>query len=606
MNLAKTKSLKEAYLGDYIQTLQENYGLNARDQHILKPSTIKAQTQRVTRASRAGKRDTSSGKGSPYSKKTILSTASTEVSTSTSNMPTEASTFTSNMSIEDSTSTPNMPTEVFTSTSNMVTGSFSPITSIVTNVSKASSNISVDTSYTTSNTPTKVSDIVNSSMATEDAVSNSRMIAEASISSNNKSTTTGIPKKNAKSSKKGTKSSKQNSPVYYPLNHNIDKTYAKDIDCPIKYKQALESIIPEYLLPHGNNDLFSLLPEFFKAKNLMVYLGQNDTGTPIHRDLCGTMGHNIMTMGSPGAYAEWSFVLHEDREKLASVLDISKTERRKTKRGMNTRGSDNSVTKSSFLESDRAWLTYFKTKNSDFTVQVVLQRPGDLVIVPSRAYHQVRNVGVSIKVAWNRVTAQTLDYAFEDQLPLYRIINRPEVYKCKTIVHFTLEAWYKQLESIKGAGFEELNKLPILRYGRESFINDSKKLLSLFLHKIIAPEWLPTEGCSDLINTDSLEETFIIKCDFCHTDVYHRYYHCEACEGYDLCMYCYAAGRSCRHVADMKMRQGSQKLTSSLDLYKRFIGLVNFVFNEEILVDESDCLSRYVSFILFYSVLFYY
>ncbi|KAI9364826.1 hypothetical protein BD770DRAFT_293735, partial [Pilaira anomala] len=188
--------------------------------------------------------------------------------------------------------------------------------------------------------------------------------------------------------------------------------YAKDIDCPDKYRQALESFIPEYLLPHGNNDLFSLLPEFFQAKNLMVYLGQDNTGTPIHRDLCGTMGHNIMTMGSPGAYAEWNFVLHEDREKLAS---------------------------SSFLESDRAWLTYFKTKNSDFTVQVILQRPGDLVIVPSRAYHQVRNVGVSIKVAWNRVTAQTLDYAFEDQLPLYRIINRPEVYKCKTIVHFTLE-----------------------------------------------------------------------------------------------------------------------------------------------------------------------
>lgn len=378
---------------------------------------------------------------------------------------------------------------------------------------------------------------------------------------------------------------------YKILGPKIDKIYAKDIECPKEYTQAIQDVIPEYLLPLGNNDLFSLLPKLFQAKNFMCYLGQDQTGTPIHRDLCGTMGHNIMTMGSPGAYAEWLIVVNKDREKLASVLELSKTELKKTNRYKPYKRVDNgeSVTKSSFLESDRAWLSAYKVNKSNFTVQVIIQKPGDLVIVPSRAYHQVRNVGVSLKLAWNRITAQTLEYAFEDQLPLYRIINRPEVYKCKAIVSFTIKEWYNQLLSTKKDPTKELDQLPALRYGRESFIKDSKILLNIFLKEIIGPDWLPQDP---KITTDKKGEVCIIKCDFCHTDIFHRYYHCEACDGYDICMYCYSIGRSCRHVNGMVMRQGYKKLTESLVLYKKFIELVNSVFNEQVVTDESDRLNR--------------
>ncbi|KAG2230852.1 hypothetical protein INT48_009233, partial [Thamnidium elegans] len=377
---------------------------------------------------------------------------------------------------------------------------------------------------------------------------------------------------------------------YKILGTKIDKMYAKDIECPQEYTQAIQDVIPEYLLPLGNNDLFSLLPQLFQAKNFMCYLGQDQTGTPIHRDLCGTMGHNIMTMGSPGAYAEWLIVVNKDREKLASVLELSKTERKKINRYKPDKRLDQgkSVTKSSFLESDRAWLSAFKVNKSDFPVQVIIQKPGDLVIVPSRAYHQVRNVGVSIKLAWNRITAQTLEYAFEDQLPLYRIINRPEVYKCKAIVSFTINEWYNQLLTIKNNPTKELDQLPALRYGRESFIKDSKILLNIFLKEIIEPDWLPEDPN---ITTDKEGEVCIIKCDFCHTDIFHRYYHCEDCDGYDICMYCYSIGRSCRHVNGMVMRQGYRKLTESLELYKGFVELVNSIFNEEVVIDGSDCLN---------------
>ncbi|KAI9254746.1 hypothetical protein EDC94DRAFT_618323 [Helicostylum pulchrum] len=406
---------------------------------------------------------------------------------------------------------------------------------------------------------------------------------------NSPTTTTNI--KSKLNVPKGNKNKNKQAREYQILGAQINKMYAKDIESPQEYAQAIQNLIPEYLLPLGNNDLFSLLPKLFQAKNFMCYLGQDQTGTPIHRDLCGTMGHNIMTMGSPGAYAEWLIVVNKDREKLASVLELSKTERKKTNRYKQHKGMDNgkSVTKSSFLESDRAWLSSYKVNKSDFTVQVIIQKPGDLVIVPSRAYHQVRNVGVSIKLAWNRITAQTLEYAFEDQLPLYRIINRPEVYKCKAIVSFTIKEWYNQLLRIKKDPTKELDQLPALRYGRESFLKDCKILLNIFLKEIIEPDWLPQDP---KITTDKKGEMCIIKCDFCHTDIFHRYYHCEACDGYDICMYCYSIGRSCRHVNGMVMRQGYKKLTESLALYKGFVELVNSVFNEQAVIDESDRLSR--------------
>lgn len=110
------------------------------------------------------------------------------------------------------------------------------------------------------------------------------------------------------------------------------------------------------------------------------------------------MGHNIMAMVTLGAYAEWIFVLNEERNMLDYCL--KETADDNTINNLQKLNTNNSLTKSSSMESDRAWLQQSTIKEINLNAQVVIQCPGDLVIVPIRAYHQVRKVGISVKIAW--------------------------------------------------------------------------------------------------------------------------------------------------------------------------------------------------------------
>lgn len=360
--------------------------------------------------------------------------------------------------------------------------------------------------------------------------------------------------------------------------NSTQRVYAKDITCPEQYKASMEKIVPDYLLPHGPDDLFSILPSRFRAENLMCYLGQDNTGTPIHRDLCGTMGHNLMTMGDENSFAEWIIIENQYRDNLAAILRPSQTDD-----AVADLSSPPRHTKSSFMESDRAWLHNSMLENAQFQAQVIVQRPGDLVIIPSRAYHQVRNVGVSVKIAWNRITAQTLQYAFEDQLPLYQTINRPEVYKCKAIVQLTIQEWNKGLKEMKNTKgkhtrFSKSHGLQT-NTNRTNFFDNSTILLDLFLTELIKPEMLYQ---THKIATDEKDEVFTVRCDFCYSDIFHRYYHCNACDNYDLCLNCYSMGRSCKHATEMTMYQSPRKLNVYLSLYKEYVKNLNEVIGSRI------------------------
>lgn len=68
----------------------------------------------------------------------------------------------------------------------------------------------------------------------------------------------------------------------------------------------------------------------------------------------------------------------------------------------------------------------------------------------------------------DRIAPQTLVYNFEDQLPLYQVINRPEVYRCKAIVHFTILKWIT------------LFVMFILKYNSKSFLQLNMAKLNSF------------------------------------------------------------------------------------------------------------------------------
>ncbi|KAF7731949.1 hypothetical protein EC973_007780 [Apophysomyces ossiformis] len=367
--------------------------------------------------------------------------------------------------------------------------------------------------------------------------------------------------------------------------------YAKDISCSRTYQQALSSLVPEFLHPLGSQDLFACLDESLRAENLMCYLGNSGSGTPLHRDICGTFGHNLMTYAESNGYAEWYIIEGQHRDTLCEILQPRKTG---TKEGQT---DDGKRPMNSFLESDRAWLfqNTYRSVNINVKTHVAIQRPGDLVLIPSLCYHQVRNVGISMKVAWNRTTAYTLRLALEDQLPIYRKIVRPEIYRCKAMVFYALQNWINIIKSYQLAkkNGNKTADVPALFQNEESFLENCRILLHLYERRVIGPETIERIELEDVDDSDIVQDmrsehdAYTSTCDFCHCDIFYRYYHCDKCENYDLCLDCYSKGRCCQHMDQMVMHQTSLKsLEEYLHLYKDLIDCVNSLFGKKCLFNR--------------------
>ncbi|KAK0948681.1 hypothetical protein LTR91_027046, partial [Friedmanniomyces endolithicus] len=109
---------------------------------------------------------------------------------------------------------------------------------------------------------------------------------------------------------------------------NRQRVYLKDIDCPsvwqIKVKEQipgtlfymndstgeiggpgavpdLTGTVPGRRLGKGiarAGDLMSSLPPDMRAENLMCYIGHEGTYTPAHREMCASLGQNVMVEAS--------------------------------------------------------------------------------------------------------------------------------------------------------------------------------------------------------------------------------------------------------------------------------------------------------------------
>lgn len=289
-------------------------------------------------------------------------------------------------------------------------------------------------------------------------------------------------------------------------------------------------------------DLMSSLPAEMRAENLMCYIGHEGTYTPSHREMCASLGQNIMVDASK------------------TVGEDGKSERPGSSLWFMTESNDRHVVSEYWLsilghdiEVENHFAQLIAWKKAPFRTYVVEQRPGDFILIPPLAPHQVWNRGTrTMKIAWNRTTAETLEMAINEALPNSRIVCRDEQYKNKAIVYYTLLKYSGLLKSARrqvemgGDNAEAIQRSVKVWHVQKDF----KKLFGLYKSILLSEMFAPdSREHPEFLPFDSN-----VTCAYCRCNIFNRFLSCKSCknlysseieEPYDVCMECYCMGRSC-------------------------------------------------------------
>lgn len=388
-----------------------------------------------------------------------------------------------------------------------------------------------------------------------------------------------------------------------PANYRDPKRqrlYLKDIDCPEPWHQHLQRVIPQTLFYlndcvgergglgaiHERNiynelvlgkgvgpagDLMSNLPPEMRAENMMCYIGHEGTYTPAHREMCASLGQNIMVetsatdKGEKSGSSIWFMTESKDREVVSEYF-------------LSMLGHDIEV--ESHFAQINAW------KKAPFPVYIVEQKVGDFILIPPLAPHQVWNRGTrTMKVAWNRTTVETLELALHEALPRARMVCRDEQYKNKAIIYYSLLRYSDQLKRVEQAEDSSLGSQV-----KDSLRNtirvrqlkkDFKRLFSLYAEILVSEMFskdLPKEKHMEFLPFDSN-----VTCSYCRCNIFNRFLTCKTCIGevegtgeedtYDICMECYAMGRSCGCVSNLTWVEQWQwrELTGRYDEWRALV-----------------------------------
>ncbi|TQS34537.1 hypothetical protein Golomagni_05075 [Golovinomyces magnicellulatus] len=378
------------------------------------------------------------------------------------------------------------------------------------------------------------------------------------------------------------------------------RLYLKDIDCPEAWADHLKSIIPkcvyylndciEYSNDESNSpcelnnfrqnspnnivapagDLMSSLPPEMRASNLMCYIGHDGTYTAAHREMCATLGHNIMIEASGD---------NDDEREGSSIWFMTESNERSVVREYFSAVLGHDVEVEKHFAQVNAW------KNAPFKVWVVEQKVGDLIIIPPLAPHQVWNRGTrTIKAAWNRTTVDTLELALKEALFSSRMVCRDEQYRCKAIVFYSLQKYYRILQQ------NEIEEKSYQHKRKKQLLDDFKRLFFLYQDVIISEMFslkLPEQKSVEMLPQNSG-----VTCSYCRCDIFNRFLTCRSCSShdsgessdtYDICMDCYAMGRSCRCISNLSwVEQWEWRfLEDCYELWRNFI--IRFYNGTEIL-----------------------
>ncbi|PKY01855.1 JmjC domain protein [Aspergillus campestris IBT 28561] len=361
------------------------------------------------------------------------------------------------------------------------------------------------------------------------------------------------------------------------------RIYLKDIDCPQQWHTHLKKIIPptlfylnksredfqgpgantasisdtpETLIPKAG-DLMSCLPPNMRAENLMCYIGHEGTYTPAHQEMCASLGQNIMVEASDG-----SIEYGKATKPGSSIWFMTETKDRHvvSEYWLSMLGHDIDI-EDHFAQIE-AW------KSAPFKTYVVEQKPGDFIIIPPLAAHQVWNRGTrTMKVAWNRTTAETLDLALNEALPHARMVCRDEQYKNKAIVFYTLE-YYSSIfarHETDGTRTQQLQK-------------DFEHVFILYTTILISECFPSADVCPKKEDVEYIPFDGSITCSYCRGNIFNRFLTCPWCVGetddsYDICMECFAMGRSCACISKLKWAEQFRwdELTEKHERWRRIV-----------------------------------
>lgn len=361
------------------------------------------------------------------------------------------------------------------------------------------------------------------------------------------------------------------------------RIYLKDIDCPDVWHEKLKEQIPpcvfylnestgefggpgsvyeSYLTGPGTRkglgvaragDLMSCLQPAMRADNLMCYIGHEGTYTPAHREMCASLGQNIMV--------EASGTVDEDGKATkpgSSIWFMTETKDRHlvSEYWLSILGHDIEI--EAHFAQINAW------KAAPFKTYVVEQKVGDFILIPPLAPHQVWNRGTrTMKVAWNRTTVETLEMALNEALPRARMVCRDEQYKNKAMILFALEKYsnlLKQVDAQRQGAISEQAQIDLTYNPKiRQLQKDFRRLFALFtqilLSEMLAPV-SPNEKKGQYIPFDGY-----VTCSYCRCNIFNRFMTCTSCviplengeeDTYDICMECYAMGRSCKCISGYK------------------------------------------------------
>ena len=357
------------------------------------------------------------------------------------------------------------------------------------------------------------------------------------------------------------------------------RIYLKDIDCPPLWHEKLQSVLPYFLYylndstgdfggfgavdepdPGGPGirrskgiakagDLMSCLPKEMRAENMMCYVGHEGTYTPAHREMCASLGQNIMVEASTGMVEDG-----KPTKPGSSVWFMAESKERAvfSEYWLSRLGHDIEV--ENHFAQVNAW------KNAPFKTYVVEQKPGDFILIPPLAPHQVWNRGTrTMKVAWNRTTVETLEMALDEALPRARLVCRDEQYKNKAIIYFALQKYSKLLKTAEK--FKQKQRSGSKQKGNDIKVRqlekDFRRLHGLFGRILVSESFLPQQQEKpELVPYDGY-----ITCSYCRCNIFNRFLTCTSCvkdlgdgdeDTYDICMECYAMGRSCACISKLK------------------------------------------------------